>query len=227
MTKIIGHRGAAGLELQNSRASFLAAIEHGVDMIELDVRLTSDDKLVVIHDPYTKAMAAVNVSVRSKTLAQLQKLPLHNGEKLLSLDDALKIIGSIPIIIDLKETGCVDELLLVVGRHPKAKISIASRWHQELLAIRKMLPKIPTYALEDFDPIDVIRKARQVRATGVGVNKWIMNPLTYFMVRRNHMEIYVYTLNNSFFVNLFKKIYPHLHICTNTPERYVSTLSNN
>ena len=46
----IGHRGAKGLEPENTLISFQKAIEIGVDGIELDVRLTSDGELVVIHD---------------------------------------------------------------------------------------------------------------------------------------------------------------------------------
>ena len=63
MTKIIGHRGAAGLALENSRASFLAAVQSGVDMIEFDTRLTADDNLVVIHDPKTGRVAGDKVTV--------------------------------------------------------------------------------------------------------------------------------------------------------------------
>lgn len=222
MTKIIGHRGAAGLELENTRAGFLAAIKHGVDMVELDVRLTADDKLVLSHDPITNRVSDTNVTICNKTLDELKKIALHNGEMLLSLDEALQIIGTLPVIIEIKDAGSVDELLLAIGRHPNARISVASRLHQELLKMHRVLPGIPTYALEDFDPIEVIRKARRVHATGIGINKWIMNPLTYYLVRRRGMEIYVYTVNNAFIVKLFKKIYPELHICTNSPDRYVT-----
>src|SRR6266478_5031019 len=109
MTKIIGHRGAPGLELENSRASFLAAIKHGVDMIELDVRLTADDKLVVMHDPRTGRVAAEDVAVRDKALAELRAIKLDNGETFLSLDEALDTIGGTPVIVELKDPGSVDE----------------------------------------------------------------------------------------------------------------------
>ena len=48
---IIGHRGAAGLAPENTMAAIAAGIEAGSDMIEIDVRLTRDNQLVVIHDP--------------------------------------------------------------------------------------------------------------------------------------------------------------------------------
>jgi glycerophosphoryl diester phosphodiesterase len=46
----IGHRGAKGYVAENTLASFQKAIELGVDIIELDVHLSLDDKIMVIHD---------------------------------------------------------------------------------------------------------------------------------------------------------------------------------
>ncbi|MGZ6005431.1 MAG: glycerophosphodiester phosphodiesterase, partial [Candidatus Saccharimonadales bacterium] len=48
--KIMGHRGAAGLELENSAAGIEKAIELGVDFIEIDVRKTHDNQLILCHD---------------------------------------------------------------------------------------------------------------------------------------------------------------------------------
>ena len=47
---VIGHRGAAGLLPENTIAGFKKAMEIGVDTIELDIRLTSDNEAVVYHD---------------------------------------------------------------------------------------------------------------------------------------------------------------------------------
>ncbi|MDQ0231909.1 glycerophosphodiester phosphodiesterase [Metabacillus malikii] len=50
MTNIFGHRGAAGHYPENTMISFMAAYEAGADGIELDVQMTKDGELVVIHD---------------------------------------------------------------------------------------------------------------------------------------------------------------------------------
>ena len=50
--QIIGHRGAAGIAPENTWSSFDAAIASGVDAIETDVRATSDDRLILIHDKF-------------------------------------------------------------------------------------------------------------------------------------------------------------------------------
>lgn len=222
MTKIIGHRGAAGIALENSRESLLAALQHGVDMIELDTHLTADDHLVVIHDPYTKRVVpGENIVVRAKTLAELQALSLHNGEPFLSLDEALRIVGDTPVIIELKDEGSVDELLLALGRNPKTNASIASFHHNELRQVRRAIPGIPIYVLEHMSPLEIVHSARSMHATGIGLNKWLMNPLTYRLAKRYHLELYVYTVNNACVARFLRVLYPAIHLCTNHPERFI------
>ena len=50
----IGHRGARAYAPENTLASFKKALEIGVDAIELDVRKTKDNQIVVIHDEDVK-----------------------------------------------------------------------------------------------------------------------------------------------------------------------------
>jgi glycerophosphoryl diester phosphodiesterase len=221
MTKIIGHRGAAGVALENTRESLRAALAAGVDMIEFDTRLTADDHLVVMHDPTTVRVAPSDVTIRKKTLAELQNLGLHNGEPLISLDEALDIASGVPVIIEVKDSGSVDELLLVLAKHPKANITIASFEHEELRQIRRALPGMPIYVLEHYSPIDIVHTARQIHATGIGLNFWLMNPLTYRLATRYGLELYVYTVDNPLAVWFLRKLYPRIHICTNHPQRFV------
>jgi len=49
-TKIIAHRGGASLAPENTLAAFSKAIEIGADYFELDVRVSKDDSLMIIHD---------------------------------------------------------------------------------------------------------------------------------------------------------------------------------
>lgn len=72
---LIGHRGAAGLAPENTLPSFREAVERwGVDMIELDVRATSDGACVVIHDDTVDRTTDGTGPVASHTLAQLRDL---------------------------------------------------------------------------------------------------------------------------------------------------------
>ena len=74
MWQRIAHRGAAGSRPELTRVAFERAIEIGVDMIELDVQLTRDGQLVVLHDLVLGRTVPGSGSVRDYDLADLQAL---------------------------------------------------------------------------------------------------------------------------------------------------------
>ena len=55
--KIYGHRGAKGVAMENSLQGFMLAANHGIDHFELDIRLSSDNQLVVVHDEKLQRLA--------------------------------------------------------------------------------------------------------------------------------------------------------------------------
>ena len=219
MTRIIGHRGAAGLALENSPESIKAALTQNIDAVECDVQRTLDGKLVVIHGKTTGRVAQANVRIADKTLAQLQTIPLKNGQRIPTLDQALSMLGSMPVIIDIKDEGSADELLAILAKHPHAQVSFASFKHGELARLAAARPDAPIYVLEHFSPIDIIRHAHSMQARGIGLNKWLMNPLTYYLAKHYGLELFVYTLNSRLLAWFFLKLYPSVNICTDHPER--------
>lgn len=92
MTKIFGHRGAAGNYPENTLLSFEKALEFGVDGLELDVHYSKDGHLVVFHDFFMKDS---NEKVSDKTLAELKKILIVNGDysdTIPALEDVLQLI---------------------------------------------------------------------------------------------------------------------------------------
>ncbi len=59
--EVQGHRGARGIRLENTLPAFEAAIEAGVDLIELDLVVTRDGELVIFHDFFINPEICVNV----------------------------------------------------------------------------------------------------------------------------------------------------------------------
>jgi len=70
---IIGHRGAKGIAPENSLSGFKKAIELGIDGVELDVHLTKDGKLVVIHDMDLKRLTGLKIPIKQLTFQELRK----------------------------------------------------------------------------------------------------------------------------------------------------------
>ena len=72
--QLFGHRGAAGEAPENTIAAAKHAISRGVRAVEIDLRISADDKLVVIHDKNTKRTAGINRLVSNSTSKQLRDL---------------------------------------------------------------------------------------------------------------------------------------------------------
>ena len=70
---IIGHRGAKGIAPENSLSGFKKAVELGIDGVELDVHLTKDGKLIVIHDMDLERLTGLKIPVKQLTFKELKK----------------------------------------------------------------------------------------------------------------------------------------------------------
>jgi len=108
---IIGHRGAAGYCPENTFASFHYALKLGVDYLEIDIQMTKDGELVVIHDPIVNRTTNGKGKVKEFTLAEIQALdagswfhPKFHNEKIPSLQEFLdEFAGRVGLILELKK----------------------------------------------------------------------------------------------------------------------------
>ena len=73
-TLAIAHRGGAGIAPENTLAAFERAVSLGVDVLELDIRSTSDGELVVLHDSTVDRTTNGSGSINQMTLAEAKKL---------------------------------------------------------------------------------------------------------------------------------------------------------
>lgn len=107
------HRGASGKAPENTLAALRLAVEHGADMAEIDVRLTADQQLVLMHDATLERTTDGSGILIDHTLRELQRLDAGSwfdaafaGEPIPSLTDALKVVGGrLSLNIELKPTG--------------------------------------------------------------------------------------------------------------------------
>ena len=78
--KMVAHRGASGLELENTNTAFVVAGNRTYYGIETDVHVTKDEQIAVFHDDNLKRVAGVDLVVEESTLAELQSVPLFDGK---------------------------------------------------------------------------------------------------------------------------------------------------
>lgn len=108
MDQPIAHRGYYDniTRPENSIEAFMAAISKGY-AIELDVRLTKDDHVVVVHDEDLLRLTGVKVNVSDLTLAEIKELYLlDTGSQVPTLEEAFGYVnGKVPILIEMKTSG--------------------------------------------------------------------------------------------------------------------------
>src|SRR5579864_8391414 len=122
--KIIGHRGAAGLKLENSLEAFEAAQQYGVDAVEFDVRVTKDHGLVLCHDTNTERVANSKLSIGHSSLKQLQKVELKNGEPLPTIETIFKALPKLPFVIEGKDSGWAEPLARYLQGHSDHSVKV-------------------------------------------------------------------------------------------------------
>lgn len=109
---VAAHRGYWAEYPENSLGAYRMAVELGADMVEIDIRLTQDDVMVVFHDPFLNRVTEGNGVLRNVTWDYVKSLHLRNNEgqltdsHVLSLSEALDYLkDKIVIDFDIKETG--------------------------------------------------------------------------------------------------------------------------
>ena len=99
----IAHRGASAYEPENTLRAFERAIEMGATMIELDVHLSRDGHLIVIHDADLSRLANDDRRIRDMSLQQIKGFDAGQGERIPTLSEAIELArGRVELYIELK-----------------------------------------------------------------------------------------------------------------------------
>jgi len=155
---VIGHRGAPSRAPENTLASFKAALDIGVDGLELDVHLSRDGHLVVIHDANLKRTTSGQGLVHEHTLAELKALdagswhsPAFAGEKIPTFEEVLDLVGKrVPPQVEIKGAteGVTEATLAALDRRGLLDTVMMTSFQLKLLPrVRKLMPSVQIGAL--------------------------------------------------------------------------------
>ena len=201
----IAHRGASGYCPENTLAAFRRAVELGADMIELDVHLTGDWKVAVIHDATVDRTTGDSGRVSEMTLERIQKLDAGNGERIPSLDQVLKQVGSRCCVnVELKGQGAAAPVAEILDRFvrgtgvPWENFVVSSFDHAQLAALRKIEPRLRLAPLFEKElPEDFVRIAHGLSAWSVNLNSESVTPEIVERCHREGILVLVYTVNEA------------------------------
>lgn len=151
--------------------SFRSAIEAGCDLIECDVHLSSDGRLVVIHDHTLDRTTNGTGLVRDHTAAELRKLDAGDGEKIPLLQEVVELaLGKVGLVIELKQLpplyqGLEDKLLNMLRQLGAVdECAVISFNHVSIHQLRKLEPGLQLGILEGSRPLHPAKMLRDVGA---------------------------------------------------------------
>ena len=165
-TRLAAHRGGAALWPENSLRAFRESLALGADLVELDVHLTTDGALAVIHDATLRRTTDRRGRVRTRTAAELRRARLRGPDGRLTtehmpmLDDVLALVAAAGrgVLVEVKAPGRG----LGVRYFPRSRIRPGARYHglEELaLAALSNAKLLERANLLSFNPA-VIARAR-------------------------------------------------------------------
>ncbi len=153
---ILGHRGAAALEPENTLLSIERAMAIGVGGVEIDIHFTSDKELVVIHDAVVDRTTNGKGPVNSYTLEAIRKLDAGKGQRVPTLQEVVDLTrGKIGLVIELKEEGLEEKIVeLIRANDLYATACVISFWHAAPKRIKAIDSRIRTGVLLVGCPVD-------------------------------------------------------------------------
>lgn len=222
----IAHRGGALEAPENTLHAFEHAVQVGADALEMDVWITSDGQLVVIHDATVDRTTDGHGSVATMTLEQIQSLdaawnwnpddltdpPLRgHGIFVPSLEQVFARFAEMPMIVELKtkDLNAVMELGRLIREYDLAGSVIAASFHQRTIrALRRHFPEVLTsggeqeiklfYVLHFFGLHRCLRPAaHSFQLPEYRGRHHLLSPWMLRALQSRHVDVHVWTINET------------------------------
>jgi glycerophosphoryl diester phosphodiesterase len=194
-TLIIAHRGDSAHRPENTLCSFASALEVGADLVELDVQLTADGQVIVIHDVRVDRTTNGTGDVRQMQLSEVRALSAghpsqfgadYAGERVPTLAEALSLMrGRARVMIELKtesvsrdaEAGLEARTLAEVRKAGMENdVALISFDRRALLRLRDQAPEVLRGHLFHRETTEeILAGAREVRSELVMPHKGLLS----------------------------------------------------
>ncbi len=174
-----------GVEPENTLRSFVHAEQAGMDLIELDLHLSKDGALAVMHDAEVDRTTDGKGPIAEKTLAELRELDAGQGERVPVFEEVLDAVRS-PLQAEIKDVAAARTLAEVMRRRDLVDRVEVISFHDEAIAeIAQLVPGVRTALVASRWGDDVVDRAKAVGATRLVLN---VRRITLELVEKAHAE---------------------------------------
>jgi glycerophosphoryl diester phosphodiesterase len=194
----IGHRGSKGHVAENTLVSFQKALDLGVDGIELDVHLSSDGEIMVIHDETIDRTTFGKGFVNDISSFELKKFGIPTLQEVFNLVNKQCFINI--EIKDTKATIAVTELVqkYILEHNWNANFfQISSFDWTNLENIARLNPRINLGVLTENTIEDAIQFGKKINAHSINPFFKLLNTENVKSIHENGFKIYTWTVNST------------------------------
>ena len=199
---VIGHRGVKGYVPENTLISFQKALDMHVDGVELDVHMTSDNQIVVIHDDTVNRTTNGNGVVNQLSLQQLKVLRIDGEHQIPTLEEVLNLIDKkIFINIELKGNHTAKLVVALIEKYIAEKnwpcdlFLISSFDWNALQEVHMMNPKINLGVLTSTDIDLAIDFATFIKAKNIHPYYHLLTKENTLTMQQKGFQVFPWTVN--------------------------------
>lgn len=197
----IAHRGASGHWPENTLLAFRKALEAGAVWLELDVHLTADGRLVVIHDDSLERTTDGRGLVARQPFVKLRRLDAGLGEKIPLLEEVLALAtGRAAVNIELKGAGTGEPVARLLqhlaGKGlPRVELLASSLSEKELKSFSARLPQVSLALVSAVVDRDVWQLAAELGVWSLHLDKSCIDQQLVAQARDRQIRLFAYTVN--------------------------------
>ena len=209
MTLIYGHRGARGEAPENTLASFQRCLEHGVTRCELDLHLSADGELMVIHDPTLKRTTGLRGKVAAHPASELERLDARSAgpawpqpcpiPRLRTLFEHCPFehwqleVKSASTVRAMRTVEAIVELTREFGLSHRVTVTSSSR--SVLRALQQLAPHLARGLVAEYDWLDPLKVAQRYQCILLALNWTLCSPERLRKAQQLGLHVSVWTVN--------------------------------
>jgi len=192
MALVIGHRGARALAAENTLEGIRAAARCKADWVEIDVRLSSDGTLFLMHDETVDRTCDGSGKVEVLSREELKAMHVKDGQEIPTLAEASSAANELglELVVEMKEEGLED---LVVEALRGSNSMVTSFYHASLREIKE-LSDLRTGIIIASLPVKPVELAVWAGANAIFPGR--VNPRIFKEAHRLGMEVFPWTINS-------------------------------
>lgn len=198
----IGHRGAKGYKPENTLMAFEKAIDLKVDGIELDVHLSLDGKLMVIHDETIDRTTNGKGLVNQFSLKELKSFSIEKTLEIPTLMEVIELVNRRCFInIELKGSNTATPVMELIHLYISEKnckytdFLVSSFDWKMLEEIQVLDPKIRIGVLAEESVDEALSFAKKIKAFSIHPYYALLPKENVALMQQNGLEVYPWTIN--------------------------------